>query len=145
MRRKDWNLLVISSAGNEGLSPVQLQKALFLLGQTVPRINQAEFYEFKAYNYGPYSKEIYLDAEILAVDGYVGLYTIQGQTWINYKSTETGIKKAKELRSELDNSIIKYIDNIVRWIQRLTFRQLLAYIYKQYPKYAKNSMFKAQQ
>ena len=66
-------MLAISFAQGKGLSPVQLQKALFLLGKQFPSAVGEEFYNFVAYNYGPFDKSIYWDTEELAQQGYVSV------------------------------------------------------------------------
>src|SRR5947209_2707195 len=70
MNRKDWTLLAICSANGNGLSPVQLQKALFLLSREMPNA-VGNFYHFTAYHYGPFDRAVYDDAERLAADGMV--------------------------------------------------------------------------
>jgi uncharacterized protein YwgA len=73
MNRQDWTLLAVSFAESSGISPVRLQKSLFILGQELPSEVGNDFYQFSAYNYGPFSKQIYLDAERLAIDGYIAI------------------------------------------------------------------------
>src|SRR5436190_18669612 len=76
MEPKDWTLLVISAADSRGLSPVQLQKSLFLLERRLSEEAPAEklgesFYEFVPYNYGPFDVKVYQDAEALEERGLV--------------------------------------------------------------------------
>jgi len=144
MDRQDWNLIVIGAAKGMTLSPVQLQKALFLLGETLPSINKDDFYRFKPYNYGPFSKEIYSDAEVLAASGLITIAAESGQSWASYRATQHGIRKSDELLATLDDSEKKYITKLVQWIRNLTFEQLLAHVYSKYSDYAKNSMFRVQ-
>ena len=70
IEKKEWLLLAISFS--EGyLSPAQLQKSLFLLKQKKKKSVGKGFYNFIPYNYGPFCKEIYSDAESLVSDGVV--------------------------------------------------------------------------
>ena len=64
--RSDWTLLAICAGGFRGLSPVQLQKTLFLLGKQLPEAVTADFYDFQAYHYGPFDRTVYVDAERLS-------------------------------------------------------------------------------
>lgn len=144
MNRQDWNLIVIGAAKGMTLSPVQLQKALFLLGETLPSINKDDFYRFKPYNYGPFSKAIYHDAENLCAMGLVTIQAESGQSWSSYRITEVGKTKADDLLSKLDESVQSYIKNLIQWIRNLTFEQLLAHVYSKYSDYAKNSMFRVE-
>lgn len=145
MKKIEWNLMVIAAASGESLTPVQLQKVLFIVGENVPSVNRRNYYRFKPYNYGPFSKEVYSDAEDLVASGDVAIVQPPGQAWNNYRITPQGLERAERLREQLHESERSYIDRIVKWVRGLTFRQLLAFIYKQYPDYAKKSMFKVQE
>ncbi len=66
MKPQDWTLLAISAAKGRGLSPIQLQKSLFLLERRLSKEELGEqFYEFVPYNYGPFDVKIYQDAKYL--------------------------------------------------------------------------------
>ena len=145
MDRIDWNLLVVSSAGGAELSPVQLQKALFIIGDAVPGVSEGDFYAFEPYNYGPFSKAIYADVKLLAEQGLVEVSSSPERGWSCYRATPEGLEKARELSAAMDVSISTYVEKIVEWIRNLTFEQLLAYLYSHYPDYAKNSIFKARE
>jgi hypothetical protein len=75
MQRQDWLLLVLCAAHQEGLTPVQLQKSLFLVGQELPRHVRSHFYAFFPYNYGPFDPQICRDADRLGKDGFVAIRT----------------------------------------------------------------------
>ena len=142
MGRADWILIAIAAAGGDALSPVQLQKSLFLIGETVPTVDRTDFYTFKPYNYGPFSREIYTDAEALAAEGLIMISSGPGQTWSDYRATMAGLEKSKELKSRLDDAQCAYIDGLINWLRKLSFEQLLKFIYSRYPEYAVNSMFR---
>lgn len=46
-------------------TPVQVQKTMFLMRQEAPALVGSGFYEFEAYNYGPFNAQIYNDLESL--------------------------------------------------------------------------------
>ena len=73
MNRSDWALLAIASADGSSVSPVQLQKALFLLGEDLPKTKTQSFYEFEPYHYGPFDQAVYSDAEKLSREGLVSI------------------------------------------------------------------------
>lgn len=141
LTKEDWTLLAIACAGESGLTPAQLQKSLFLLEKNSPR-KISNFYQFKPYNYGPFDKTIYLDANVLASENLVKVNGVDGQSWSKYHITEQGLTKAKKLKSELDPPLSSYLERVVHWAQRLSFSQLIASIYKRYPEYKVNSVFK---
>src|SRR4051794_25370784 len=65
MEKKDWLLLVLAAAKKNGLTPVQLQKSLFLIGAEIPESIRNGFYNFVQCDYGPSDKAIYADAQTL--------------------------------------------------------------------------------
>lgn len=141
MERKDWTLLVINAAGPSGLSPVQLQKSLFLIGENLRSEVGESFYQFVPYNYGPFDPAVYADADRLILENLVKSVRVESKTWAYYVVTTEGEEKATELRAQISPRAFKYITSVVDWVQRLSFAQLLSAIYAAYPKYKANSVF----
>ena len=71
MTRQDWLLLVLAAAGGKPLSPLQLQKSLFLVGYDLAKLVGADFYTFRPFDYGPFDATVYQDAEEQAAQGLV--------------------------------------------------------------------------
>lgn len=143
MRREDWTLLVIAAAKKRGLSPVQLQKSLFLLGQRLDKSTLGDdFYAFEPYNYGPFDVTVYQDAERLAGDGLVTISRTPERRWALYLSTENGSEAAEKLRKGVPAQWLRYADRLVTWVQHLSFRDLVRAIYAEYPEYRANSVFR---
>ena len=99
----DWTLLVIASADSKPLEPVQLQKSLFLLSRNLrpKQLGTKDFYNFEAYDYGPFCKEVYSDADLLSEQGLVTITTPPGGRYRSYRTTDEGVKKAEQLRKDL--------------------------------------------
>ncbi|MDP8212110.1 MAG: hypothetical protein P9X22_02310 [Candidatus Zapsychrus exili] len=145
MEKKDWILLVTSCAEDRGLTPVQLQKSLFLLRQKMPMIfEKKEYYEFIAYDYGPFCIDIYRDAENLASEGLININMFSGKRFEQYSITLKGLKATEKIKKEISGEIYEYIHKVIQWIVHLTFPQLIRSIYKEFPSYSKNSVFKGQ-
>ncbi len=55
MTPRDWTLLAVALSPRRSLRPVQLQKALFLLGGNPSRtqLQTTSFYELEPYDYRP--------------------------------------------------------------------------------------------
>ena len=140
MEKRDWLLLALHFAGARGLSPVQLQKSLFLLAMEVPEVRQ-DFYEFVPHNYGPFSKQIYLDAEVLDDNGCAAIEP--HGSYSQYLITEAGREhlKAIEKRGGFSERAYNYLSDAVGWTQRQGFSSLVRAIYKKYPAYRVNSVF----
>lgn len=140
MTKKDWALLAISVANGRGLSAVQLQKALFLLEQGVPKEIGPDFYNFRPYNYGPFDSRVYTDAESLSENNLVTLIKPTGRYTV-YNVTPEGAARAQDLASKAPPRAIQHLKAVVTWIQGLTFAQLVRAIYAQYPDMKANSVF----
>lgn len=144
MERRNWALLVIDEAGASGLSPLQLQKSLFLIGRNLPTDVGDSYYEFVPYNYGPFDSRVYSDAQYLVNQELVQMAQVAGRNWSYYIITPLGHEMAQHIReSEVSERAAKYITTLVSWVQSLSFAQLLSAIYKAYPEYKAKSVFVA--
>jgi uncharacterized phage-associated protein len=139
MHRRYWTLLAIAAAKGEPLSPVQLQKALFLLGAQM-RERVSPFYTFRAYNYGPFDANVYKDAEALGQEGLV-LLQLNPAGWTDYAATPKGLAEADRIRQEVDAEAAAYLERVVAWTRSLSFQQLVRAIYARFPEYRQNSVF----
>jgi uncharacterized protein YwgA len=97
---KDWTLLVIAAAAGNAVSPVQLQKALFVLGDKL-ELPAGERYLFEPYDYGPFCKAIYSDAESLESKGLV--LVEHGGRFRHYFATAAGLAGRGRTRCEHEN------------------------------------------
>lgn len=140
--RKDWALLAIAAAGGRPLTPVQLQKILFILGEEkADRVGRG-YYKFRPYNYGPFSADVYQDADILDSMGLVDVdQGTASRSWSTYRATPEGISKADELRARAPSDAVKYLDALVAWAMKLSFQQLVSAVYERYPAQRANSIF----
>ncbi|MFZ0410447.1 MAG: hypothetical protein WAL51_02925 [Candidatus Acidiferrales bacterium] len=142
MNRHSWLLLTLFDAGPRGLAPAQLQKILFLLAQEIPELlGTQDFYDFIPYNYGPFSKQIYRDAESLAQRGMVNIYWPPGSSYPMYELTPNGFEQARVHERYADRRARQYLRSVVRWAQPLRFSELVSSIYKKYPSFRVNSVF----
>jgi len=140
---KDWTLLVVAAAGGRSVSPVQLQKTLFLLSKNLSAadLKVERLYDFQPYDYGPFDYAVYHDAENLEAEGLI-VIDQAGSRFRSYRATDEGLKRAGQLRANLKPSVSAYLATIVGWVSKLTFNQLIEAIYKAYPEMAKNSVFR---
>lgn len=136
---QNWTLLVVSSAGDAGLTPVQLQKSLFLIGQA---LSLKKYYNFTPYSYGPFDGEIYKDAENLETKGYLVISYNNNRSFPTYIITQMGSEFATSLKSQIDKKKSAFVGKLVGYVKSLSFRQLLKIIYNNYPQYAVNSIFR---
>lgn len=122
----------------------RLQKFLFLIQQRLEDRGESseDYYNFVAYDYGPFSKEIYDDIESLIDRGLVAEEAKKlddGVIKYDYRLTEKGetyIANSKEqLGSRLD-----IVSQVKEEFGDQTLQELIDYVYDEYPEYAKNSV-----
>jgi len=140
MTRRSWTLLALSSASGAPMSPVQLQKALFLIGRNLSSEQRGGgvFYTFQAYDYGPFDSGVYADADLLQQQGFVRIVDGSPRT---YSITDLGMMEAKRLRTGLQPEVVDYLDRVGSWVRSLSFSELVRAIYVQYPEMKANSVF----
>ena len=139
----DWALLVIAAAQGKPVSPVQVQKALFLIDRNLSSAQRGggSFYQFRAYDYGPFDSGIYADADLLHAEGLVTI-TDPRKSHRTYSATPAGMDRANGLRNELSGDVVGYLDEVVRRVRSLRFDELVRAIYRDYPEMKANSVFR---
>ena len=142
MNRQQLVLGILASAGGKNLSPVQLQKAAFLVSVNAPVvISSGPGFDFVPYDYGPFDKDVYVEAEALRG---IGLAQIQPSTngrWNTYSATDMGVANGRQILEALPPNISDYIDNVVGWVRSQSFSNLVRSIYDAYPEMRANSVF----
>jgi|tagenome__1003787_1003787.scaffolds.fasta_scaffold20937086_2 hypothetical protein len=141
MDRKDWTLLAISAADAKGLTPVQLQKVLFLLGREMEHELGGDFYHFRPYHYGPFDRAVYGDAEKLSNEDAVEINQRVGENWNRYVISNEGREQADFVKKRASAGAVEYLNRIVEWALRQSFPQLVNAIYTKYPDMKVNSVF----
>ena len=141
MQRIDWNLLAIACAEGKYLSPAQLQKILFLLQKNYHTV-LGSTYQFEAYYYGPFSVEVYKDAEKLEEMGLVHISRTLGG-WKMFAATPQGLERARELSKTANPKGLEYLRKVVAWALNLSFQDLVRAVYDAYPEMKANSIFQA--
>ncbi len=140
--RSDWLLAALAAAGTHGLTPVQLQKSLFLLGERRRAAVGSPFYDFAAYDYGPFSRAVYEDADRLSVQGLLEVDASIGRRVRTYRITPAGVAREAATRPSLDPAGLEYVARVVSWSQSLTFEQLVKAVYEAFPEMKANSVFR---
>ena len=139
--RETWVLYALDSGKNKALSPVQLQKALFLLGEVRGADVGHNYFRFSPYHYGPFDAAIYDEADRLAARGLVHIESAPG-SYRMYRLTEAGAKAAEAAFRDVPPAALEYLRRAVAWVESLSFDDLIRAIYKAFPKMAENSVFR---
>jgi hypothetical protein len=138
--RAKWLLLALKAAGDSGLTPVQLQKALFVFGKRSSP-GAGGWYNFRPYDYGPFDVAVYNDAEHLSGLGYVHIESPLGSPR-TFHLTGAGAHIAASFEDGLPVPARTYLSQVVGWCKRLSFSSLVRAIYEAYPEMRVNSVFK---
>ena len=137
----DWLLVLLRAPSQDSppaLDPIRIQKALFYISRQ-DRVPDGEKYEFEPYNYGPYSRQIYADLDVLVASGLVALVPDASRRWSRYTLTSSGSSRANELLPTLRNWI-DLIETTRELVTGLSFRDLLRRVYREFPEFAVNSI-----
>jgi len=144
VKQRDWTLLAVAAAGERGLDPVQLQKSLFILSREVPKrdLGTQTFYKFDPYDYGPFSSDVYADAEALEFEGLVEIRRPPETRYKQYLLTPEGRRRVQQVKKECSDKALAYLTKVVKFAQSVSFNQLVRAIYAEYPEMQANSVFK---
>lgn len=143
LTRQDWLLLALSKSPGGTMSPVQIQKALFLFGQGAGDSIGTDFYSFHPYDYGPFDAAIYTDLRRVTNLGHIQGEWNASRCWKTYAITGSGRKAALALENDVDARLAEYLGRVVTWVRGKSFPDLLRSVYAAYPEFAVNSVFRS--
>lgn len=123
-------------------SPVQLQKAVFLIDRNLVEIfDENSRFGFEPYDYGPFDREVYVEAGYLELSGLT--ISAKGNSgYTEYSVTTAGLAKSKALLESMPANHRAYISQVVDWVRSLGFASLVKSIYEAYPDMRANSVFR---
>jgi hypothetical protein len=123
------------------MTPVQVQKAMFLLAQEAKSQLPQRFYKFAKYNYGPFCQQLYNDLALLAGQDLVVVDRPFGSGVRVYRVTEAGASKGRAVSGQWTEPLRRYVQAVSQWVTSLSFPDLVRSIYHAYPQYKENSIF----
>ncbi len=137
IRRSDILLAIIAAAGERDLSRVYVQKVAFLVSEEFKGELTENFYEFDKYHYGPFSREVYSDAEMLNDSGCISIkYGAERRDDLYKIETDCALDDI-----QLPADLKHYIEDTVDWVIDMSFAELIRAIYMLYPEFRENSRF----
>ena len=142
LTRQDWLLLALSKSPGGAMSPVQIQKAMFLFGQGAGDSIGTDYYSFQPYDYGPFDAAIYSDLRRMTGRGHVRGEWNPDRSWKTWTVTDSGRKAALVLANDADARLAEYLGRIVTWVRGRSFSDLLRSVYAAHPEFAVNSVFR---
>ncbi len=146
MTRRDWLLLFAAYEGApDGLDPIRFQKGLFLFAKRTGLPSRAK-YIFKPYDYGPMSTGIYMDLDVLVEQGLLERVEVPGKHWSRYKPSKATFREGKRLLQQADKEksldAARELYRIKQEVASIGFSELLDRVYREYPEFAVNSIFR---
>jgi len=144
--------LALSYVGDE--NPIEgrtrLQKMVFVIQQELiesGELREDQLYEFFAYDYGPFSKELAEDIDRMIDDDLLDEDDIEYDDEGNVKYLYTVEDAGKDLlRSEKDGEVADEVIDLARHVKRrfnedLSLPEVINEVYEEYPEYAENSVY----
>lgn len=121
-------------------SPAQAQKLLFLIDREASELTDGPHFNFEPHDYGPIDKEVYDELDDLAENDRVEMQRVG--RFRQYVLTPAGHEKGCEEPSKLPESGSTFVRQAAEWVRSVTFQQLIAGIYNQYPEMRVKSIFR---
>lgn len=137
MKRKDLLLVFLFGRGktlsdNEKIpTETHLQKEMFLLMKET-LYSETKEYDFTPHYYGPFSSDLRIDLDNFVFSGMVEEHE-------GISLTPRGFNKASSLWRDLEEVKQRAIIRIKETYNFKSLNDLLAYVYKKFPKYTVNS------
>ena len=142
MNRQELLLAILAAANGRAFHPAQLQKAMFLIDRNVPGVvDDGPSFHFVPYNYGPFDKSVYVEAERLRDQGDAVIAPAPGGRWRTYAATAAGINLGRQILARLNDDRQRYLSSIAEWVLARSFGDLVKSIYETYPEMRANSIF----
>lgn len=143
MNRRDLVLAVLAASDGRPYTPVQIQKALFLISQNAGDVvDEGPGFDFQPYDYGPFDSAVYAEAERLAANGAAEIVPSRTGSWSTYAASDEGVTWGREILDELSEDSRDYIQGVSAWVRRLSFGSLVKSIYDAYPEMKARSVFR---
>jgi uncharacterized protein len=134
-------LAAMAPAGDQELTPVQVQKLLFLIEKNIGAEIGGTGFTFVPYDYGPFDSSIYDVLRTMEASGLASS-TVTTKGWKKYSLTANGISAGEESLSQLPERVSDYIIKVSEFVRQASFSTLVSSIYNAYPEMKVNSVFR---
>jgi len=141
LNRHDLVLAILAASGGRPYTPVQIQKAVFVVCDQLPGLVSGPGFNFKPYDYGPFDSDVYSEISQLQQAGEATITPSPFGNWNMYAASDTGLIRGRELLDRVGKHR-EYIEKISAWVRSLSFNRLVKSIYEAYPEMRANSIFR---
>lgn len=143
LTRQQVLLAILAASQGRPYSPVQIQKAVFLVTENLPHlVGEGARFNFEPYDYGPFDQAVYAETERLQVAGLAEVIHQNGVRWSRYAASDRGVQKGEEYLKRMAPREREYIKTVAAWVRSQPFEKLVKSIYAQYPQMKVNSIFR---
>jgi uncharacterized protein YwgA len=118
----------------------RLQKLVFLV-QKLWDQPSSEVFNFKPYDYGPFSADILHELDRMEEDGLVEEQVTrlpQGKKY-TYTLTDQGEQRSEEISDASDGQVESVVQRVISQFDSMPISRLLEYVYNKFPSYTVNS------
>lgn len=123
--RRGWLLLAIAVSGASGLSPIQLQRSLFLVCQKREEQVGPDFYEFEANGSGPASAALYVDIDALVTAEYIVKEWVPESSCSTFRLSDAGRAWAADFRQKMKKETLAALEDAVAWVKEQSYLELV--------------------
>ena len=138
LRKDTYVAAVMSVAGTKEFSPGHIQKIFFILDREL----DVQYFDFKPDAYGPYDGDVYGAARRLEEKGLATVRKEAEYEYHMFRLTDDGVSKGKKAFGRLPKKVRTFIEGVVVWALSLTFHELVAAVFNEYPDMKENAVFK---
>lgn len=141
MTRQDVLLAMLAASDGREYHPVQIQKAMFLVTDKLrDLVTEGPNFDFKAYDYGAFDKDVYAEAEALKERGWASIRHDSSFGHRMYSATDGGAIVGRQILQRMKMQQRSYIERVSAWVIRLSFSKLVRSMYEAYPWTKENSV-----
>lgn len=124
--RRGWLLLVLSMSGKGGLSPVQLQRSLFLVAQKREEQVGSGVYEFEeAGGSALMSPTLYEDIDALVAAAHIEKEWMPDLSASMFRLSDTGWAWSEDLRRKVKKNALAGLEDAVAWVKEQSYLELM--------------------
>lgn len=142
MNRRDFTLAALAASNRHPVTPVQLQKLLFILDRNIGARLGGSGFNFQPYHYGPFDRAVYSTLDQLDYEGLAEISELPNSSRRQYALTDAGQRTGDEVLNDLGEPIAKYFREVAAFVRSQSFASLVSAIYKAYPEMKANSVFR---
>lgn len=143
MNRQDLLLAMLACSDGRPYSPVQIQKAMFLVSKNMPSlVDDGPGFHFEPYDYGPFDASVYSEASALQLNGYASISPSGMGRWNTYAASDAGLIRGRQIIGTMSDQTQKYLSDVSDWVRSQSFSSLVKSIYDAYPEMRENSIFR---